>query len=115
MAQEYTQNAYHPALAPGTGVTLSYANTRTPAVVRAISGQTLSLGSGAGTYTVEVYDLTAAAVRCTSAALACNAANQFSTNCSGAIPAGNAYAIRINSAACATTPVLNLTALLSGG
>jgi hypothetical protein len=71
-----------------------------------------TVGTGAGTYTVDAFDNTASAVMCVTGNIACNAAvGTTSIDCLAAgtatTLAGNDVRVRVNGGGCTTTPLGN--------
>lgn len=68
-------------------------------------------GTGGGTYTIDVYNNTAAAVECVTGTLACNAGSIGSVDCANASYAAfDDLRIRINCSGCTTCPYVNVNA-----
>lgn len=68
-------------------------------------------GTGGGTYTIDVYNNTSAAVECVTGTLACNAGSIGSVDCANASYAAfDDLRIRINCSGCTTCPYVNVNA-----
>ncbi len=84
---------------------------QTPTTFTRFGQTTLVTGVGAGNLTIEVYNVTGAAVVCTRT-LACTLAlGMSSANCAGTVAAADDVVLRIDASACTTSPVMSLTAM----
>lgn len=95
--------AHHRMLRPGRGDRLSFVVT--------------AAGTGGGTYTVEVYDLTTATSLCSRVAVACTAAaNTISSgSCSAAVwAAADDLQLRVDTSGCTLNPGLTATVGIVG-
>lgn len=95
--------AHHRMLRPGRGDRLSFVVT--------------AAGTGGGTYTVEVYDLTTATSLCSRVAVACTAAaNTISSgSCSTAVwAAADDIQLRVDTSGCTLNPGLTVTVGIVG-
>lgn len=95
--------AHHRMLRPGRGDRLSFVVT--------------AAGTGGGTYTVEVYDLTTATSLCSRVAVACTtAANTISSGtCSSAVwAAADDLQLRVDTSGCTLNPGLTATVGIVG-
>lgn len=82
-----------------------------PATFTRFGQTTLVTGVGAGNLTIQVYNVTGAAVVCTRT-LACGLAlGMSSASCSGTVAAADDVVLRIDASACTTSPVMALTAM----
>lgn len=118
VAKEFLASAYFPAgITPASAITTTIWNTIKPGLLKQINALIVTPGTGAGTFTVDVYDVSGTTQLCVTGTQACNASagSSLSVNCSVAMTAGNQFSIRVNDSGCTTGPALNLNALVIGG
>lgn len=117
-AYSSTFSGHLPALAPTSNVVVSEYQPPGAMTVYQVTGRVFVAGTGAGTFGVEVWNNATAASLCAVSGMACTS-SAFSgfgmSGCTGAAGAGDYLVLRVDTSGCATAPVVNVTAELSGG
>lgn len=118
MANHWTLAATWPAgTVKGTDLVLNESQPANAAISTAIVATVLVAGVGAGTYTVQVFNVTTATSLCVTTAKTCSDAVQtqaLTSGCTGVVNAGDKVRIRITDTGCATSPVLSISAQFVG-